>query len=122
MRQVAIERGPTTAAQSARRWRLAPVQEALDASRAKKLAFFGDATLPPRISRRRARGGFVRGERDKLRQRVDDLSQSSATQSVSILSRSSLPPPGRGPAANCDSHFSCSEPNPFHRPRSAAST
>jgi hypothetical protein len=73
---------------------------ALDALRARKLAFqIRDPS--PRIAQAVARGGFVRGERDKLAQEVATLRSAPRPKSVSILSKS----PVARPVADDEYHF-----------------
>jgi len=93
-------RADERAALSARRLALASTQAALDASRARKLAFLvRDPTA--RIAQARSRGGFVRGERDKLEKELTALRQLPRPKSTSILSKS----PVSRPAAGNESHF-----------------
>jgi hypothetical protein len=88
------------AAESARRLALASAQSALDASRARKLALVvRDPST--RIALAAARGGFVRGERDKLVKEVTTLRQLPRPKSASILSKS----PVAKPAGSDESHF-----------------
>ena len=94
-------RGPTTGPPtSARRLAIASAQAALDASRARKLAFLvRDPST--RIAQATARGGFIRGERDKLEKEVTTLRRLPRPKSTSILSKS----PVARPAAGHESHF-----------------
>ncbi|HEX3449858.1 MAG TPA: hypothetical protein VHS97_16510 [Isosphaeraceae bacterium] len=93
-------RADDRAAQSARQLALATAQAAIDASRAKKLAFLvRDPST--RITQASSRGGFVRGERDKLEKELTTLRNLPRPKSVSILSKS----PVARPAANGESHF-----------------
>ena len=93
-------RADERAAESARRLALATAQAALDASRAKKLAFLvRDPST--RIAQASSRGGFVRGQRDKLEKELTTLRQLPRPQSTSILSKS----PVSRPAAGNESHF-----------------
>jgi hypothetical protein len=88
------------AAESARRLALTSAQTALDASRARKLAFVvRDPST--RIALAAARGGFLRGERDKLEKDVTTLRQLPRPKSASILSKS----PVAKPAGSDESHF-----------------
>jgi hypothetical protein len=93
-------RADDRAAESARRLALATAQAALDASRAKKLAFLvRDPST--RITQASSRGGFVRGERDKIEKELTTLRNLPRPKSISILSKS----PVARPAANGESHF-----------------
>jgi hypothetical protein len=93
-------RADNRAAESARRLSLATGQAALDASRARKLAFVvRDPSV--QISQASARGGFIRGERDKLEKEITTLRQLPRPKSTSILSKS----PVARPAAGNESHF-----------------
>jgi hypothetical protein len=75
-------------------------QAALDALRARKLGFrIRDPS--PRITQAAARGGFLRGERDKLTQEVATLRSAPRPKSVSILSKS----PVARPVADDEYHF-----------------
>ena len=88
------------AAESARKLTLASTQAALDASRARKLAYIvRDPST--RIRQAASRGGFIRGERDKLEKEVSTLRQLPRPKSASILSKS----PVARPAASTESHF-----------------
>jgi hypothetical protein len=93
-------RADNRAAESARRLALATAQASLDASRAKKLAFLvRDPST--RISQASSRGGFVRGERDRLEKELTNLRNLPRPKLVSILSKS----PVARPATNGESHF-----------------
>ena len=93
-------RADERAAESARRLTAASAQAALDASRARKLAYLvRDPST--RITQAASRGGFLRGERDKLEKEVSTLRQLPRPKSTSILSKS----PVARPAANSESHF-----------------
>jgi len=93
-------RADDRAAESARRLALATTQAALDATRAKKIAFLvRDPST--RIAQASSRGGFVRGERDKLEKELTTLRNLPRPKSVSILSKS----PVARPADNGESHF-----------------
>jgi hypothetical protein len=88
------------AADAARRMSEAANQAALDALRARKLAFrIRDPST--RIAQAVARGGFVRGERDKLAKEVTTLRSVPRPKSVSILSKS----PVARPVAEDEYHF-----------------
>jgi hypothetical protein len=88
------------AAESASKLTLASTQAALDASRARKLAFVvRDPST--RIRQAASRGGFIKGERDKLEKEVSTLRQLPRPKSASILSKS----PVARPAASTESHF-----------------
>ena len=93
-------RADERASESARRLALASGQAALDASRARKLAFLvRDPST--RIAQAASRGGFLRGERDKIEKEVTTLRQLPRPKSASILSKS----PVARPAAGSESHF-----------------
>jgi hypothetical protein len=93
-------RADARAAESARRLALASGQAALDASRARKLAFLvRDPST--RITQAASRGGFLKGERDKIEKEVSTLRQLPRPKSTSILSKS----PVARPAASSESHF-----------------
>jgi hypothetical protein len=93
-------RADDRAAESARRLALATAQAALDASRAKKLAFLvRDPST--RITQASSRGGFVRGERDKLEKELTTLRNLPRPKSISILSKS----PVARPTTGGESHF-----------------
>jgi hypothetical protein len=79
---------------------IAAGQAALDANKARKLAFVvRDPSL--RIAQASARGGFVRGERDKLEKELTSLKRLPRPKSVSILSKS----PVARPASSDEYHF-----------------
>jgi hypothetical protein len=93
-------RADERAAESARRLALASGQAALDASRARKLAFLvRDPST--RITQAASRGGFLKGERDKIEKEVSTLRQLPRPKSTSILSKS----PVARPTAGSESHF-----------------
>jgi hypothetical protein len=93
-------RADDRAAEVARRLAIATSQAALDAAKARKLAFVvRDPST--RIARASARGGFVRGERDKLEKELSSLKQLPRPKSVSILSKS----PVARPASSDEYHF-----------------
>ncbi len=93
-------RADDRAAESARRLAMASGQAALDASRARKLAFLvRDPST--RISQAASRGGFLRGERDQIEKEVSTLRQLPRPKSISILSKS----PVARPATSSESHF-----------------
>jgi hypothetical protein len=93
-------RADERAAESARRLALASGQAALDASRARKLAFLvRDPST--RITQAASRGGFLKGERDKIEKEVSTLRQVPRPKSTSILSKS----PVAKPTAGSESHF-----------------
>jgi hypothetical protein len=93
-------RADERAAGSARRLALASGQAALDASRARKLAFLvRDPST--RITQAASRGGFLKGERDKIEKEVSTLRQLPRPKSTSILSKS----PVARPTAGSESHF-----------------
>jgi hypothetical protein len=93
-------RADARAAESARRLALASGQAALDASRARKLAFLvRDPST--RITQAASRGGFLKGERDKIEKEVSTLRQLPRPKSTSILSKS----PVARPTAGSESHF-----------------
>src|SRR5262245_24388403 len=88
------------ATDAARRMSEAANQAALDALRARKLAFrIRDPST--RIAQAVARGGFVRGERDRLAREVKTLRSIPTPKSVSILSKS----PVARPVADDEYHF-----------------
>ena len=94
-------RGPTRAPLTPPAgWRSTSAQAALDASRARKL---GLVVRDPstRITQAASRGGFLRGERDKLEKEVTTLRQLPRPKSTSILSKS----PVAKPAASSEAHF-----------------
>ena len=93
-------RADARAADAARRMAEAAQRAALDALRARKLAFqIRDPST--RIAQAVARGGFVRGERDKLAREVATLRSAPRPKSVSILSKS----PVARPVADDEYHF-----------------
>jgi hypothetical protein len=93
-------RAEERAAESARDLARAAQQSALDALRARKLAFqVRDPST--RIARAAARGGFIRGERDKLAAELTALRNAPRPKSTSILSKS----PVARPAAGDEYHF-----------------
>jgi hypothetical protein len=93
-------RADERAAESARRLAMASGQAALDASRARKLGFIvRDPST--RITQAASRGGFLKGERDKVEKEVSTLRQLPRPKSTSILSKS----PVARPAASNESHF-----------------
>jgi hypothetical protein len=93
-------RADNRAAESAHRLAITTTQTALDAWRAKKLAFLvRDPST--RITQASSRGGFVRGEREKLEKELTTLRNLPRPKSASILSKS----PVARPAANSESHF-----------------
>ena len=88
------------AAETSRALSKAVNQAALDALRAKKLAFqVRDPST--RITLTSARGGFIRGERDKLASEVATLRNVPRPKSKSILSKN----PVARPAADEEFHF-----------------
>ena len=93
-------RADERAAESARRLAMASGQAALDASRARKLGFLvRDPST--RITQAASRGGFLKGERDKIEKQLSTLRQLPRPKSTSILSKS----PVARPAASSESHF-----------------
>jgi hypothetical protein len=75
-------------------------QAALDTARARKLAYLvRDPST--RITQASARGGFLRGEREKITKEVSTLRQLPRPKSASILSKS----PVARPAASDEYHF-----------------
>jgi hypothetical protein len=93
-------RAEDRAAESARRLARAADQAALDALRARKLAFqVRDPST--RIAQASARGGFLRGERDRLATELATLRSRPRPKSTSILSKS----PVARPAASEEFHF-----------------
>jgi hypothetical protein len=94
------ERAEARASGAARLLAQAAGQAALDASRAKKLAFLvRDPST--RIALASARGGFLRGERDKLEKELTALRQLPRPKSATILSKS----PVARPASSDEYHF-----------------
>ena len=88
------------AAETARALSRAANQAALDALRARKLAFqVRDPST--RIAQAAARGGFIRGEREKLATEVATLRNMPRPKSKSILSKN----PVARPAADEEFHF-----------------
>jgi hypothetical protein len=84
----------------ARRVSEAAAQAALDTARARKLAYFvRDPST--RITQASARGGFLKGEREKIAKEVSTLRQLPRPKSASILSKS----PVARPAASDEYHF-----------------
>ncbi len=93
-------RSDARAAEAARRMAEAATRAALDAACARKLAFrIRDPST--RIDQAVSRGGFVRGERDKLAKEVATLRSAPRPKSVSILSKS----PVARPVAEDEYHF-----------------
>jgi hypothetical protein len=93
-------RAEDRAAESARSLARTAEQAALDALRAKKLAFqVRDPSL--RIAQASARGGFLRGQRDRLATELATLRSRPRPRSTSILSKS----PVARPAAQDEFHF-----------------
>ena len=83
------------AAASAKRLSQATTQAALDAARARKLAFVvRDPST--RITQASTRGGFLRGERDKIQKEISTLRQLPRPKSVSILSKAPVAKPASG--------------------------
>ena len=88
-------RADERAAASAKRLSQATTQAALDASRARKLAFLvRDPST--RITQASTRGGFLRGERDKIQKEISSLRQLPRPKSVSILSKAPVAKPASG--------------------------
>ena len=100
-RPAAIVRGPTIEPRiTARRLSQATGQAALDAARARKLAFLvRDPST--RITQASTRGGFLKGERDKLQKELSTLRQLPRPKSASILSKA----PVAKPAFSNEYHF-----------------
>jgi hypothetical protein len=93
-------RADARASEASRRLAQATAQAALDASRARKLAFLvRDPST--RISQASARGGFLQGERDKLAKEVTTLRQLPRPKAISIIGKS----PVARPASNDEYHF-----------------
>ena len=70
-------------------------QAALDAARARKLAFLvRDPST--RITQASTRGGFLRGERDKIQKEISTLRQLPRPKSISILSKAPVAKPASG--------------------------
>jgi hypothetical protein len=94
------ERAEARASAGARQLAQATARAALDASRARKLAFLvRDPST--RIALATARGGFLRGERDKLAKELTTLRQLPRPKSATILTKS----PVARPASNEEYHF-----------------
>jgi hypothetical protein len=94
------ERAEARAATAARSLAQATAVAALDAARARKLAYLvRDPST--RIAVASSRGGFLRGERDKLQKDVTTLRQLPRPKSATILSRS----PVARPASSEEYHF-----------------
>jgi hypothetical protein len=88
-------RADNRAAELSQRLAVAVGQAAMDAAKARKLAFVvRDPST--RIALAASRGGFVRGERDKLEKEVSSLKHLPRPKSVSILSRSPVAKPASG--------------------------
>jgi hypothetical protein len=88
-------RADERAVQAAHRLGLATAQAALDASRARKLAFLvRDPST--RIAQASTRGGFLRGERDKVQKELSTLRQLPRPKSISILSKAPVAKPASG--------------------------
>ncbi len=88
-------RADERAAASAKRLSQATTQAALDAARRRKLAFLvRDPST--RITQASTRGGFLRGERDKIQKEVSSLRQLPRPKSVSILSKAPVAKPASG--------------------------
>ena len=88
-------RADERAAQAAHRLGVATGQAALDASRARKLAFLvRDPST--RIAQASTRGGFLRGERDKVQKELSTLRQLPRPKSASILSKAPVAKPASG--------------------------
>jgi hypothetical protein len=93
-------RADERAAMAARRLSLATGQAALDAARARKLAFLvRDPST--RVAQASTRGGFLRGERDKVQKELTTLRQLPRPKSASILSKA----PVARPAFSDEHHF-----------------
>ena len=93
-------RADARADDAARRMAEAAKQAALDALRARKLAFrIRDPST--RIAQASARGGFVKGQRDELAREVAALRSAPRPKSVSILSKS----PVARPVGEDEYHF-----------------
>jgi hypothetical protein len=94
------ERAEARAASAARSLAQATAQAALDASRARKLALLvRDPST--RIALASSRGGFLRGERDKLEKELTTLRNLPRPKSATILSKS----PVARPASTEEYHF-----------------
>ena len=93
-------RADERAAAAARRLGQATGQAALDAARARKLAFLvRDPST--RITQASTRGGFLRGERDKIQKQLSTLRELPRPKSTSILSKA----PVARPASGNEYHF-----------------
>ena len=93
-------RADERAAAAARRLGQATGKAALDAARARKLAFLvRDPST--RITQASTRGGYVRGERDKIQKQLSTLRQLPRPKSTSILSKA----PVARPASGSEYHF-----------------
>ena len=93
-------RADERAAAAARKLSQATGKTALDAARARKLAFLvRDPST--RITQASTRGGFLRGERDKLQKELSTLRQLPRPKSISILSKA----PVARPASGNEYHF-----------------
>ena len=93
-------RADERALMSARRLTLATAEAALQAARARKLSsLVRDPST--RIAQSASRGGYLRGEREKLEKEVSTLRQLPVPKSKSILSKS----PVARPAASLEAHF-----------------
>jgi len=96
-------RADDRAAATARRLSLATGQAALDAARARKLAFLvRDPST--RVTQASSRGGFLRGEREKIQKELTTLRQLPRPKSASILSKA----PVSKPAFSDEYHFELS--------------
>jgi hypothetical protein len=88
-------RADERATAAARRLSQATGQAALDAARARKLAFLvRDPST--RITQASTRGGFLRGEREKIQKEISTLRQLPRPKSVSILSKAPVAKPASG--------------------------
>ena len=93
-------RADDRAAIMARRLSLATGQAALDAARARKLAFVvRDPST--RVAAAATRGGFLRGQREKIQKELTTLRQLPRPKSASILSKA----PVSRPASSDEYHF-----------------
>jgi hypothetical protein len=93
-------RADNRAADRSQRLAVAAAQAALDTAKARKLGLVvRDPSM--RIALASARGGFTRGQRDKLEKELSSLKQLPRPKSVSILSRS----PVARPASGDEFHF-----------------
>jgi hypothetical protein len=94
------ERAEARASAAAGQLAQATAQAALDAARARKLAYLvRDPST--RIALASARGGFLRGERDKLEKEITALRKLPRPKSATILSKS----PVARPATSEEYHF-----------------